>query len=65
MLTLNLSGVINFDAIPYNDNFLLFGSWSWILLLFVKAVYDDSRWWIAFGVLAGLSAWRSTQRSHP
>ncbi|GAL18604.1 4-amino-4-deoxy-L-arabinose transferase and related glycosyltransferases of PMT family [Vibrio maritimus] len=56
MLTLNLSGVINFDAIPYNDNFLLFGSWSWILLLFVKAVYDDSRWWIAFGVLAGLSA---------
>ncbi|MGF1771281.1 glycosyltransferase family 39 protein [Vibrio wakamikoensis] len=56
MLTLNLSGVINFDAIPYNDNYLLFGSWSWLLLMFVKAVYEDSRWWIPYGILAGCSA---------
>jgi hypothetical protein len=56
LLTLNLSGVINFEAIPYNDNYLLFGSWSWILLFFVKAVYENAKWWLPFGVLAGCSA---------
>ncbi|MGR5218611.1 ArnT family glycosyltransferase [Vibrio parahaemolyticus] len=56
LLTLNLSGVINFEAIPYNDNYLLFGSWPWILLFFVKAVYEDSKWWVPFGILAGCSA---------
>lgn len=56
LLTLNLSGVINFEAIPYNDNYLLFGSWSWLLLFFTKAVYENPKWWIAFGVLAGCAA---------
>ncbi|MCW8347051.1 glycosyltransferase family 39 protein [Vibrio sp. ZSDZ65] len=56
LLTLNLSGVINFEAIPYNDNYLLFGSWSWLLLMFTKAVYENPKWWLPFGILAGCSA---------
>jgi len=55
MLTLNLSTVINVDVIPYNDNFLLFGSWPWIGLLFIKAVYDSPKWWVLLGVLLGLA----------
>ena len=29
MLGLNLSGIINFDIIPYNDNYILVGCWPW------------------------------------
>ncbi len=56
LFTLNLSGVINFDAIPYNDNYLLFGSWPWLLFFFVKATYDDPKWWMPFGIIAGCAS---------
>lgn len=56
LLILNLSGVINFDAIPYNDNYLLFGTWPWLLLLFIKSVWEEPRWWLLFGLTAGCSA---------
>jgi hypothetical protein len=55
LLTLNLSGVINFDIIPYNDNHLLVALWPWMLLLVIKAGFDDARYWLAFSAVAGLA----------
>lgn len=51
LLTLNLSGIINFDIIPYNDNYLLVMLWPWMALFFhwrsrVRPTGGrPSRWW--------------------
>jgi len=55
MLTLNLSGIINIDTIPYNDNFLLVMLWPWMLLFFYLAITRTSTWWLAFAFTAGLA----------
>ncbi|WP_237385793.1 ArnT family glycosyltransferase [Xenorhabdus sp. Sc-CR9] len=55
MLTLNLSGIINFDIIPYNDNYLLVMLWPWSLLLFLRAIDDHPKWWLAFALTTGLA----------
>ncbi|MCC8368227.1 glycosyltransferase family 39 protein [Xenorhabdus sp. PB61.4] len=55
MLSLNLSGIINFDIIPYNDNYLLVMLWSWSLLFFLKAIDDHPKWWLAFALATGLA----------
>ena len=55
MLTLNLSGMINVDIIPYNDNYLLVMLWPWMLLFFYLAMTQKSVWWLAFTVSAGLA----------
>ncbi|MBD2815031.1 glycosyltransferase family 39 protein [Xenorhabdus sp. Flor] len=55
MLTLNLSGIINFDIIPYNDNYLLVMLWPWSLLFFLKAIDDHPKWWLAFALATGLA----------
>lgn len=55
MLSLNLSGIINIDVIPYNDNFLLIMLWPWMLLFFYLAVTQTPTWWLAFAVIAGLA----------
>ncbi|HGG4756894.1 TPA: glycosyltransferase family 39 protein [Salmonella enterica subsp. enterica serovar Ball] len=54
LLTLNLSGIINFDIISYNDNYLLIMLWPWMMLFFYLAIVRHSAWWIAFSVAAGL-----------
>ncbi|AYA41777.1 glycosyltransferase family 39 protein [Xenorhabdus nematophila] len=55
MLTLNLSGIINFDIIPYNDNYLLVMFWPWSLLFFLRAIDDHPKWWLAFALSTGLA----------
>ncbi|MDX7986146.1 glycosyltransferase family 39 protein [Xenorhabdus sp. 12] len=55
MLTLNLSGIINFDIIPYNDNYLLVMLWPWSLLFFLRAIDDNPKWWLAFALCSGLA----------
>ncbi|MBD2780305.1 glycosyltransferase family 39 protein [Xenorhabdus szentirmaii] len=55
MLTLNLSGIINFDIIPYNDNYLLVMLWPWSLLFFLHAIDDSPKWWLAFALTTGLA----------
>lgn len=55
LLTLNLSGIINFDIIPYNDNYLLVMLWPWMLLFFHLAIERSANWWPAFAVAAGLA----------
>ncbi|MDX8000755.1 glycosyltransferase family 39 protein [Xenorhabdus sp. Reich] len=55
MLTLNLSGIINFDIIPYNDNYLLVMLWPWALLFFLRAIDDNPKWWLAFALTTGLA----------
>lgn len=55
MLTLNLSGIINIDIIPYNDNFLLVMLWPWMLLFFYLAITQAPMWWLAFAITAGLA----------
>ncbi|AKM32343.3 hypothetical protein AB870_22950 [Pandoraea faecigallinarum] len=56
MLGLHLTGAINIDILPYNDNYLLVMLWPWMLWLFVRATCDSPRFWVAFGVVAGLAA---------
>lgn len=55
MLMLNLSGVINFDIIPYNDNYILVTFWAWIIYFFLRAVYENPAWWL---LLLYLQVWR-------
>ncbi len=55
LLILNLSGIINFDIIPYNDNYILVTLWPWVLLFFLRAVYDHPKWWLAFALVSGLA----------
>lgn len=40
LLILNLSGIINFNIIPYNDNYILVMLWLWLLFFFLRSVYD-------------------------
>ncbi|VVE21175.1 glycosyltransferase [Pandoraea horticolens] len=56
MLSLHLSGAINIDILPYNDNYLLVMLWPWMLWLFIRALLDSPRYWPAFAVVAGLAA---------
>ncbi|AKM48627.1 PMT-2 domain-containing protein [Edwardsiella anguillarum] len=56
LCTLNLSGVINFDIISYNDNYLLVMLWPWMLLSFFLAFTRHPAWWIIFAFTAGLGA---------
>ena len=56
LFTLNLSGIINFDIISYNDNYLLIMLWPWMLLFFFLAIVRHPAWWMAFAVTAGLGA---------
>lgn len=56
MLSLHLTGAVNIDILPYNDNYLLVMLWPWMLWLFVRAVFDSPRFWLAFSVVAGLAA---------
>lgn len=55
LLTLNLSGVINFDIISYNDNYLLVMLWPWMMLFFFLAITKNPNWWLLFSVAAGLA----------
>lgn len=55
LLTLNLSGIINFDIIPYNDNYLLVMLWPWMALFFHMAISRSANWWPAFALVAGLA----------
>ncbi|ACR70138.1 glycosyltransferase [Edwardsiella ictaluri] len=54
LCTLNLSGIINFDIISYNDNYLLVMLWPWMLLSFFLALTRHPAWWIIFACTAGL-----------
>lgn len=55
LLTLNLSGLINFDIISYNDNYLLVALWPWMMLFFLLALSRSDGWWLAFAVAAALA----------
>lgn len=55
LLTLNLSGIINFDIIPYNDNYLLVMLWPWMMLFFHLAMTRSANWWPAFALAAALA----------
>ena len=56
MLSLHLSGAINIDILPYNDNYLLVMLWPWMLWLFIRGLLDSPRYWPAFAVVAALAA---------
>ncbi|UDG80577.1 hypothetical protein GFV14_00030 [Candidatus Hartigia pinicola] len=55
MLILHLSGVINFDSIPYNDNYILVTLWSWTIYFFLRAIYENPAWWLLFSLCSGLA----------
>ncbi len=55
-MSLALSSAVNFDTIPYNDNYLLIALWPWAFLFFVKAIHDHPAWWIPMALTTGLAA---------
>lgn len=55
LMSLNLSGVINFDIISYNDNYLLIMFWPYLFLFFIKALYDDKKYWLLLALVCGLA----------
>jgi len=55
VLALHLNVAINTDAQNQNDNYLLIMLWPWMFYCFIRAGFDDSRYWLAFAVLAGLA----------
>jgi 4-amino-4-deoxy-L-arabinose transferase-like glycosyltransferase len=55
LLTINLSGLINFDIISYNDNYLLVMLWPWMMYCYLLAISRNLYWWLAFALLAGLA----------
>jgi hypothetical protein len=55
-MSLNLTGIINFDVIAYNDNYLLVAFWPYLFLFFVKAIYDHPVHWLSLALVAGLAA---------
>lgn len=55
LLTLNLSGLINFDIVSYNDNYLLVMLWPWMMYCYLLAISRNLYWWLAFALLAGLA----------
>ena len=56
LMSLNISGIINFDIIPYNDNYLLVMFWPYIFLFFIKAIYDNPYHWFSLSIVAGFAA---------
>lgn len=54
-LSLNMSGVINYDIMPYNDNYLLVMLWPWMMLFLTLAFRKSPKWWVPFALVAGLS----------
>ncbi|ELM3721431.1 glycosyltransferase family 39 protein [Edwardsiella piscicida] len=57
LMALNLSGIINFDILPYNDNYLLVALWPWLFFILARALDSDPpRWaWPLFALVAGLA----------
>ncbi|HCH50810.1 MAG TPA: glycosyltransferase [Proteus sp.] len=55
LLGLNLSGIINFDIIPYNDNYILVGCWAWALYFFIFAINEDPKYWLYFAITMGIA----------
>lgn len=55
VLGLSLTATINIDLIPYNDNYLLMMAWPFVWLYFIKAVYDDTRYWLVLGIVMALA----------
>ena len=55
MLALHLNVAISTDAQNQNDNYLLIMLWPWMVYLFIRAGFDNSRFWLPFALTAGLA----------
>jgi hypothetical protein len=56
VMGLSLVTLISFEAIPYNDNYLLVALWPYMFYFFIKACFDDRRFWILTGLFAGFAS---------
>lgn len=55
VLALHLNVAISTDAQNQNDNYLLMMLWPWLFYLFIRAGFDNSRFWVPFAAIAGLA----------
>ena len=55
VMMLSLTASINIDLMPYNDNYLLMMLWPWMWFGFIRAVYDDRRYWLFLGIITALA----------
>ena len=55
LMSLNMSGILNIDIIPYNDNYLLVTLWPYMFLFFVKAIHDNPNHWFSLAAVSGIA----------
>lgn len=55
VLMMSFSATISIDMLPYNDNYLLMMLWPWMWFGFIRALYDDGRYWLLVGVTMALA----------
>ena len=55
LMSLNMSGVLNIDIIPYNDNYLLVTLWPYMFLFFIKAIHDNPNHWFSLAIVSGIA----------
>lgn len=56
VLLMSFSATISIDMLPYNDNYLLMMLWPWMWFGFIRALFDDGRYWLLVGFAMGLAA---------
>ena len=54
-LALGLTTIVSVSSIPYNDNYLLIALWPFAFYFFIRACFDQERYWIWAGLFAGLA----------
>lgn len=52
---MNLSAIVSTDAQNQNDNYLLIMMWPWMFYFFIRAGFDDARFWLPFAFIAGVA----------
>lgn len=55
VMMMALTGTTSIDLLPYNDNYLLMMLWPWIWYGFIRAVYDNGRYWLFLGTIMALA----------
>ena len=55
VLMMSFSATISIDMLPYNDNYLLMMLWPWMWYSFIRALYDDGRYWLMLGAVMALA----------
>lgn len=52
---LHLTAIVSTDAQIQNDNYLLVMTWPWLFYFFIRAGFENHRFWLPFAIIAGVA----------